>query len=377
MTVKFKPVLLTFALAALAAGGGLAIGCRATRPAIDWNAIEMSFDRRYGPRDDAPGEGTSAYSNDYSRVRHDGHLCHTHRTGQFCDIVTRRGGVPADTPVYVNIHGGAWSEIADKDGEDFSFLAALVERGFVVVNMNYAMQEPLFHPKTGARAKKREGATYDTMLRDIDRCVSYVKHELAPSLGLKPERIAIGGGSAGAHLACLYAYDQALPERLSLGLRHELEVGFVVDVVGPTDLASEDFSAPLLKDEYELFSMFNKESCDRMVSLFGYLVDVDLRALLAKGDLKRAREVLARYSPLRMITPKTPPTILAYCRTLPWSKTDGCVPASTFYEHCQALAAAGVPYAGEIRSWRIHGWLRDDFTLWLLDRIAEFRQRFL
>jgi len=353
-------------------------GCRTSRPSFDWNRITFTIDRRYGPRDDAPGEGTGAYTNRISHLRaHDGHLVHSHRSGQFYDVIRLKDPLPAHTPVYVNLHGGAWSDIADKDGEDFLFLARIAEMGFVVVNMDYQLQEPLYQPGTGARAKERPQASFDDMLRDIDTCVSHVKHTLAPSLGIRPGGIAIGGGSAGAHLACLYAYDHSRPEVLGLGLRHELPVAFVVDVVGPTDLADPDLAKPFFEKDYTFGSFLNDETCDRMVSLFGYLVKTDLRALIAKGDLEGARGRLAHYSPINLIGPRAAPTILAYCRVFPWSRDDGCVPVSTFYAHCRRLEENGVAHEGDIRSWRLHGWLREDFTGWLLDRIRAYKDRFL
>lgn len=362
---------------AVAVAGIFIYGCATAREHVRWETLEITYDLRYGPRGDAPGEGTAAYSNTISHVRHDGRLIHTHRTGQFYDLVRTKGTLPETTPVYLNIHGGAWSEVSDKDGEDFRFLGELARMGFVVVNLDYQMQEPIFKPGTGERPAERPGATFDDMLRDIDLCVSHVRNELAPSLGIKPRAVVIGGGSAGAHLSCLYAYDGTRPETLGLGLKHELPVAFAVNVVGPTDLASDDFARPILKHEYEFGSFFNEESADRMLSLFGYLVQTDLRSLIERGELDEARRRLKRYSPIDLIDGKTPPTVLAYCRVFPWSVGDGCVPASTFYDHCAKLKENGVPYAGDIRSWRVHGWLREDFTWWLLDRIAEFKGRYL
>lgn len=367
-----KKLILIGAIVAVVMSTGVAVGgCSTPRQHVAWKDVEIKYDLRYGSRGDAPGEGTVAYSNKMSRVRHDGHVMHTHRTGQFYDLVRMKGTLAGNAPVYVNLHGGAWCDICDKDGENFLFLAELARMGFVVVNMNYQLQEPLFNPRTGARMKERPNASFDDMLRDIDQCVSHVKNELAPSLGIRPRAIVIGGGSAGAHLSCLYAYDQSCPEKLGLKLKHDLPVGFVVDIVGPSDLASEDFSKPLLEKSYELGSFLNEEVCDRMVPLFGYLVKADLRAMAEKGDLEGARRILARYSPINLINPKVPPTVLAYCRVLPWSRGDGCIPASTYYDHCRRLKENGVPYEGDIRSWRIHGWLREDYMWWLLDRIEE------
>ena len=171
----------------------------------------------------------------------------------------------------------------------------------------------------------------------------------------------------GIYWTALYGYDQANPSHLGVGLRHDYPVGVVVDVVGPTDLASDDFTAPFLRGEVGALTMFDKGMLDRFVTLLGWLTDDDLRGRIGRGDIDGVRGVLARFSPNRMVTKDSPPTVFAYCRKFPWSDTDGCVPTSAYYDLKSRLTAAGVPHRGDLRSWRIHGWLRAGYEQWVVD----------
>jgi len=336
---------------------------RGIRPDL-WEGIAIYRDLRYGPRDDALGEG-KGYASPMTAQTPDGRWYNTHRTGQFCDLIVPAKSVSADAPVYVHFHGGAWCQATDKDGESMWYLKRYADVGCVVINADYMM--PMDVLDASRPLKRNPDATFLTILHDIDLLASHLKYDLLPAIGVTPTKFMIGGGSAGGHIAALYGYDQANPSHLNAGLRHDYPVGVVIDVVGPTDLASDDFSKPFLKGEIGALSMFDKKSIDRFVTLLGWLTDDDLRARIARGDIDGTRRVLECFSPNRMVTKDTPPTILAYCRLFPWSGTDGCVPTSTYDDLISKLKAAGVPHQGDLRSWRMHGWLREDFERWVVD----------
>ena len=368
-------LLVVTALAALASPSTNAITAFSPDRSPDavWRGMRIYRDVAYGPRGDAPGEG-EGYRSPFTGQHPDGRSFHTHRSGQFFDVlVDDKTGFRPDAPVYVNLHGGAWCQPFDKDGESFEFFRMLVERGFIVVNADYQLQNDVTDSHRPLEC--RPHATFRDMLRDIDDLGTFLKNDFLPRVGVKARTYAIGGGSAGAHLVTLYAYDQDNPTALNLGLRHDFRVGFVVDVVGPVDLASQDFAAPLLKHDLPIGSMFNEWAVDRLVTLLGWLVEDDLRARIGKGDAEGVRKALAKYSPIYLVTPKSVPTILAYCQLFPFAKTDGCVPTSSYYDLCARLKEANVPYAGDIRTFRLHGMLRSGFMTWLADRVGEFERR--
>lgn len=97
--------------------------------------------------------------------------------------------VSGKTPAIVFFYGGGWRNrnIAHfhAQGEH------LVERGMVVVLADY-------------RAEKRYGGTPFDCVEDAKSAMRYVRAH-ADRLGIDPDRIAAGGGSAGGHLAAAAA----------------------------------------------------------------------------------------------------------------------------------------------------------------------------
>ncbi|MGN0852135.1 MAG: hypothetical protein ACI4Q3_02025 [Kiritimatiellia bacterium] len=366
-------LVLASALAAPSAADASAARAPDRRPDAVWQGVRVYRDLAYGPRGDAPGEG-EGYTSPFTGKTPDGRPFHTHRTGQFFDLlVGEKDGFRPDAPVYVNLHGGAWCQPFDKDGESLAFFKLLVDRGFIVVNADYQLQNDV---TDAARApERRANAAFRDMLRDIDDLGTFLKTDVLPGLGVNARAYVLGGASAGAHLATLYAYDQDNPAALNLGLRHDFRVGFVVDVVGPVDLAGTDFVAPLFGQPPPLGTFFDARTVDRLLTLLGWLVEDDLRARVEAGDVAGVRAALGRYAPINLVTPQSVPTILAYCQLFPFAKTDGCVPTSTYYNFRGKLRKAGVPHAGDIRTFHAHGQLRAGFTVWLADRIAEFARR--
>ena len=370
---RFRLALLTIGLVVALMPAAFAAFSADRRPDAVWQGVRIYRDIAYGPRGDAPGEG-EGYKSAATGKHPDGRSFHTHRTGQFFDVlVSEKTGFRSDSPVYVNLHGGAWCQPFDKDGESFDFMKMLVDRGFVVINANYQLQNDVTDADRALSC--RPHAAFCDMLRDIDDLGTFLKNDFLPCVGIKSRKCAIGGGSAGAHLVMLYAYDQDNPTVLNLGLRHDFRVGFVVDVVGPVDLASRDFSAPFLEHQLPFGSLFNEWAVDRLAILLGFLVEDDLSARIKRGDVEGVRKILAKYSPINLVTPKTVPTILAYCQLFPFAKTDGCVPTSSYYDLCRRLKEAGVPYEGDIRTFHLHGCLRTGFMTWITDCVAEFERK--
>ena len=371
-----RGLILAVALAVSGASAGVsADAIMGRKPNATWEGVHIYRNFSYGPRLDAPGEG-EGYKSPMTGRHPEGWPFHSHRSGQFFDlIIAQEREIDPKMPVFVNLHGGAWCQPFDKDGEDLHYLAQLARKGFLVVNMDYQLQSDILTWQT--QVVKRENATWVDMLRDIDAMAAFLKKDFLPKLGILPTKFALGGGSAGAHLSLLYAFDQDNALILNAGLRHEYRVGFVVDIVGPADLSSDDFLGPFLTKKYPWGSIFNEWSGDRCATLLGWLANDDVRARIAKGDLIGAREVLRKSSPLYYVTPRSVPCILAYCQIYPFSSTDGCVPTSSYYDLKRALELAGVPHVGDIRTFRLHGWLRRGYLNWVVDHSVEFADRFL
>ena len=138
------------------------------------------------------------------------------------------GEIDQSVPFVLFVHGGAY-QFGSKTGRR-KVLAEMAERGFAVASMNYVLY------------RKEEPHTFAEMLADIDAMVSHLS-VLAKAAGISMARLALGGSSAGAHLSLLYAYDQANPSVLGLGLRHGVPVACVFTDCGPSDIASPEFIA--------------------------------------------------------------------------------------------------------------------------------------
>ena len=109
---------------------------------------------------------------------------------------------PADTPgapVFVFIHGGYWRALS---AQDFSCIAlGLQRRGITVVVPDYALCPAV---------------TLDEIVRQMRAACAWVLRNIGAHGG-DPQRVAVGGSSAGGHLAamCLqteWARDYGLPQ---------------------------------------------------------------------------------------------------------------------------------------------------------------------
>jgi len=266
------------------------------------------------------------------------------------------GKIPAAAPFFLHIHGGAWKH-GNKNGPA-PFFEGLAKEGFVVASMNYALCN---------RDRGGEHAFAD-MLADVDAMVSHLP-QLAAALGIDIPRVAVGGSSAGGHLALLYAYDGANPSALGLRLAHAVPVACVFSDCGPTDISSPEFGVAGMGATKNEFAAWN--------GTFGALSG----AGRDYGTFTNLVAHLARYSPVNLVCAKSPPTICLYGEigAVPTSGTfapvpggerrpyaelwkmvgssaappaavgtDGIVATQNYAALTNRLAASGVPYAARL-----------------------------
>lgn len=133
--------------------------------------------------------------------------------------------ISSPVPTLVFIHGGSW-----RSGDRSDYLRYLVdyaEKGYVTVTVSYRLQQQ---------------AKFPAAVQDVKCALSWIA-ENADAYSIDPDRVAMIGGSAGAHLALLVAYGTNLStfEHDSAGDRNasSVDIRCVVDFYGPTDLRTD------------------------------------------------------------------------------------------------------------------------------------------
>jgi acetyl esterase/lipase len=128
------------------------------------------------------------------------------------------------SPLLVFIHGGSWK--SGKRSDYLVYLLDFAKRGYITAAVSYRLLED---------------GPYPACIEDITDAVSWFCRN-GENYGYDPSRIALIGGSAGAHLALLAAYGWK-PSREGTGENTVQEnlfrVKAVVDIYGAVDLTTE------------------------------------------------------------------------------------------------------------------------------------------
>ena len=123
---------------------------------------------------------------------------------------------------YIYLHGSAWA-IGDKDMFTRPFFRHLAAQGHTVMDVAYRLI-----PETDIYG----------MVGDAKRAVAWIKAN-AERYGLNPEKIVLGGGSAGGHIALLAGYTPEHPKLTPEELKGaDLSVCGLLTYYPPTDLAA-------------------------------------------------------------------------------------------------------------------------------------------
>lgn len=131
-------------------------------------------------------------------------------------------GSNKETPFILFMHGGAW---VSGDKNDVAIIQlALGGAGIASASINYRYASDTVH--------------YAELMSDVDKAVNYIVDH-GNDWNINTNRMAIGGISAGAHMALLYGYQYDKGNHISS----------IISMAGPTDLTNVDFlnGATLLK----------------------------------------------------------------------------------------------------------------------------------
>ncbi len=127
-------------------------------------------------------------------------------------------------PLLVFIHGGGWR--GGKRSDYLSYLVSFAQKGYMTATISYRLKRDSIYPAA---------------FEDVNDAVQWLFAN-GENYGYDSHRIALIGGSAGAHLAMLAGYgwgESVQPERFSGNPPEYHRIKAVVDIYGPTDLTSE------------------------------------------------------------------------------------------------------------------------------------------
>ncbi|MCU1423559.1 MAG: esterase [Microbacteriaceae bacterium] len=193
--------------------------------------------------------------------------------GHRLDVIAPKGAREGDPlPVYVYFHGGGWTS-GDKSVLT-KYCASQADAGMVVVNVNYRMA-------TGFRMSH--------ILDDADAALAWVRDNVAAHGG-DPDRIVLGGDSAGGQITALYAamlHSRELAQHYSIA--PALDPASVIGLVQHCSVS--DFSV-----------MFDRS----FILGLGFV-----RILLPHRGRGRSLRDAARYlSPIEWVGPGYPPVLV-------------------------------------------------------------------
>jgi len=220
-------------------------------------------------------------------------------------------------PLLVFIHGGSWK--SGKRSDYLVYLISYARKGYVTATVSYRLLKD---------------GPYPACIEDITDALKWL-HGNAENYGYDPSRIALIGGSAGAHLATLAAYGWNNPAHIndtSDLIPGDQKVKAVVDIYGPVDLTTE------YARNHPLITAFLARRWDE------------------------APEIFREASPVNYLDKNDPPTLIFH------GTSDKLVPASQSDMLKSKLDSLGVPCV----LYRLPGW---PHTMDIVLRVNEFCQK--
>jgi acetyl esterase/lipase len=234
---------------------------------------------------------------------------------------------------FIYLHGGAWYHM-DKDLFTRPFFKHLTSQGHVVMDVAYRM-----YPETDMSG----------MIQDAKRAIGWMKDNAA-NYGVDRNKIVIGGGSAGGHIALMAAYLHNPPAFIPAELAgQDLSVKAVASIYGPSDLKALYYHTG---QNITTISMAGKNAApvvmpDLVSKIMGkkyYRLGFN-KPLAAAGSLPvmlgchpdECPELYTYFSPLSHVSEECPATLLIQ------GEHDMFTPVSATRELYKKLTMAGVP----------------------------------
>jgi acetyl esterase/lipase len=247
-----------------------------------------------------------------------------------CDIWSPgNGGVSGLTFIY--FHGGGWF-MGDKDEGTRPFFRHLVAQGHTVMDVAYRLCP--------------EVDIYG-MIGDAKCAIAWMKANVS-RYGVNPDKIILGGGSAGGHLALLAGYAPQQPELTPEELKGvDLSVRGVISYYGPKDLLTfyEYMNLQQLVGQPPL--PIGKDLGYTKSWRYGGRLDILLGGW--PQDAPSTYQTYQLASPITHVHPGCPPTLLIQ------GDHDLVCSMDATYSLYKTLVESGVPAINVVLPWTAHG----------------------
>jgi len=251
-----------------------------------------------------------------------------------CDMWQPPEKVKRSGLAFIYIHGSAWA-VLDKDFGTRPFFRHLANQGHVIMDI----ANRLF-PETDLMG----------MVHDAKHAIAWMKAN-ATAYGVNPQRIIIGGGSAGGHIALLAAFTDQNKQLMPQDLESvDISVRGVISLYGQSDLAATYYhtaqhlathSALASKKEGESGGMpsWVQKSMGANVHRLGFDKNVEpgMLAPMLGGNPDEKPEAYALFSPITYVHKGCPPTLILH------GEQDILAPLKAIRQLHTRLKEAGVP----------------------------------
>jgi len=185
-------------------------------------------------------------------------------------------------PAIFFMHGGGWSFGNKKDAQILPFMSG-IERGYAVIGVGYRLVPHIRYPEN---------------LFDVKSALRWASENAGTYL-LDPDRFALAGASAGAHLAMMAAFTQGQAAFEGAPLSGAYKIRAVVNQYGPTDFLKQ--TAQFNESGYPRMRGPDDTSPDSVDNLLGV-------------ELSRIPNLARFFNPLDNVHPDMPPVLLQHGR---------------------------------------------------------------
>lgn len=207
------------------------------------------------------------------------------------DVYHPTQGVYAKSPVLVYFHGGAWVTGAKESVNNARFNAAfnrLRDKGYAIISPNYTLASLGKSP-------------FPACIEDAYDVIAWLESN-ASEYNFDLNNVGLLGESAGGHIALMKAYDG-----LPAGTPAQIEVRYMIDVYGPTDLLKLYTDQIPLIDTVKAMSAHLPASFQDNLDINRYLFGFDPEA-----DSSRTANFTAQFSPDKIVHDAAPNTLIIH-----------------------------------------------------------------